>query len=226
MLSQRSHRLFSFLLILFSISCTEAVISMILSSRSFICSSACYLAIDFFHSGFPGSSAGKESTSNARDPGSVPGLGRSPGEGIGYTLQYSWSSLVAQMVKNLPAMKPGSNPWVGRIRSPGWGHGNPLQYFAWRTPGTEEPAWLQSMGSQRVRQDSAAEHSVLFILVCSFFFEVFSKYFLYLLQCFSEILDYLHYHYSEFFFFFLEGCLSPLHLVIFIRFYLVPSSET
>jgi len=35
----------------------------------------------------------------------IPGLGRSPGEGIGYTLQYSWASLVAQTVKNLPAMQ-------------------------------------------------------------------------------------------------------------------------
>ena len=68
--------------------------------------------------GFPGSSAGKESTCNARDSGSIPGLGRSPGEGIGYPVQYSWTSLVAQMVKNLPAMnpgKPGFEPWVGKI---------------------------------------------------------------------------------------------------------------
>ena len=54
--------------------------------------------------GFPGSSAGKESTCNAGDPGSIPGLRRSPGEGNGYPLQYSWASLVAQMVKNLPAL--------------------------------------------------------------------------------------------------------------------------
>ena len=40
----------------------------------------------------------------AGDPGSIPGLGRSAGEGIGYLLQYSWASLVAQLVKNLPAM--------------------------------------------------------------------------------------------------------------------------
>ena len=53
--------------------------------------------------GFPCSSAGKESTSNAGDPSSIPGLGKSPGEGIGYPLQYSWASLVVQMVKNLPA---------------------------------------------------------------------------------------------------------------------------
>jgi len=55
--------------------------------------------------GFPGSSAGKESTCNAGDPGSIPGLGRSPGEGIGYPLQYSWASLVAQLVNNPPVIQ-------------------------------------------------------------------------------------------------------------------------
>ena len=55
--------------------------------------------------GFPDSSAGKESACNAGDPGSIPGLGRSTGEGIGYPLQYSWSSFVAQLVKNPPAMQ-------------------------------------------------------------------------------------------------------------------------
>ena len=54
--------------------------------------------------GFPHSSVGKESTCNAGDPGLRPGLGRSTGEGIVYLLQYSWASLVAQLVKNLPAM--------------------------------------------------------------------------------------------------------------------------
>ena len=39
--------------------------------------------------GFPGGSAGKESTCNVRDLGSIPGLGRSPGKGKGYPLQYS-----------------------------------------------------------------------------------------------------------------------------------------
>ena len=58
----------------------------------------------FLYGGFPGSSAGKESTCNAGDPGSIPGLGSSPGEGIGYQRQYSWASLVAQTVKNLPAL--------------------------------------------------------------------------------------------------------------------------
>ena len=54
--------------------------------------------------GFPDSSVGKESACNARDPGLIPGLGRSAGEGIGYPFQYSWASLVTERVKNLPAM--------------------------------------------------------------------------------------------------------------------------
>ena len=54
--------------------------------------------------GFPDSSVGKESAYNAGDSGSIPGRGRSPREEIGYPLQYSWASLVAQLVKNLPAM--------------------------------------------------------------------------------------------------------------------------
>ena len=60
------------------------------------------LIISFFR--FPDSSVGKESTCNAEDPGLIPGSGRSAGEGIGYLLQYSWASFVAQLVKNLPAM--------------------------------------------------------------------------------------------------------------------------
>ena len=54
---------------------------------------------------FPGSSAGKESTSNIGGPSSTPGSGRSPGEGIGYSPQYSWASLVTQPIKNPPAMR-------------------------------------------------------------------------------------------------------------------------
>ena len=78
--------------------------------------------------GFPVSAAGKESACSARDPGSIPGLGRSSGEGIGYPLQYFRVSLVAQLVRNLPAMR---ETWV---RSLGWedplekGKGYPLQY--------------------------------------------------------------------------------------------------
>ena len=66
--------------------------------------------------GFPNSPAGKESACNTGDPSSIPGLGRSPGEAIGYPLHYSWASLVAQMVKNPPAIrKTGFNPWFGKI---------------------------------------------------------------------------------------------------------------
>ena len=57
-----------------------------------------------FSMGFSDGSVGKESPCNAGDPSSIPGSGRSGGEGIGHPLQYSWSSLVAQLVKNLPAM--------------------------------------------------------------------------------------------------------------------------
>ena len=52
------------------------------------------------YKGFPGSSAGKESACNVGDPSSIPGSGRSPEEGIGYPLLYSWASLVVQMEKN------------------------------------------------------------------------------------------------------------------------------
>ena len=55
------------------------------------------------------SSVGKESTCNAGDPGLILGSGRSPGEGLGYPLRYSWASLVAQLVKNSPAMR---ETWV------------------------------------------------------------------------------------------------------------------
>ena len=82
--------------------------------------------------GFPSSSAGKVSTYNAGDPGLNPGLGRSTGEGIGYPLQYSWSSIESQLVKNPPAIQ---ETWV---RSPGWedplekGTANHSRILAWR----------------------------------------------------------------------------------------------
>ena len=97
---------------------------------------------------FPDSSVGKESAYSAGDPGSTPGLGRSPGEGIGYPLQYSWGSLVAQLVKNPPAMR---ETWVQSL-----GLEDPLEkgkatyssILSWRIPGI-----VQSMGSQRVGCD-------------------------------------------------------------------------
>ena len=106
-----------------------------------------YFSFQCFHS----SSAGKESACNAGDPGSIPGSGRSLGEGIGYPLQYSRASLESQMVKNLLAMwKPGFNPWVGKLP---WRRAcNPTPVFLpGEFPQTEEPGKLQSMGQQRVR---------------------------------------------------------------------------
>ena len=73
--------------------------------------------------GFPDSSVGKELTCNAEDPSLIPGSGRSTGEGIGYPLQYYWASLVAQLVKNLPAMP---ETWV--------------QSLSWKDPLEKEKA--------------------------------------------------------------------------------------
>ena len=81
----------------------------------------------------------------------IPGLGSSPGEGIGYPLKYSWASLVAQTVENPPAM------WETWVQSLGWK--DPLEegmvthssILAWRIPWAEELGGLQFIGSQRVR---------------------------------------------------------------------------
>ena len=67
------------------------------------------------HKGSPLSSVGKESACNVGDPGSIPGLGRSPGEGKGYPLQYFGALLMAQLVKNPPVMWGTQDPWVGKI---------------------------------------------------------------------------------------------------------------
>ena len=83
---------------------------------------------------FLGSSVGKETTYNAGDPGLIPGSGRSPGEGIGHPLQYSWASLVAQLIKNPTTM------WETWVPSLGWE--DPLEkgkathsiILAWRIP--------------------------------------------------------------------------------------------
>ena len=104
--------------------------------------------------GFLGDLVSKESACNAEDPSSIPVLptaGRCPGEGIGCPLQYSWASLVAQMVKNLPAMW---ETWV-------WSQvGKIPQRRAWQptpafspgeSPWTEEPGGLSSMGILQAR---------------------------------------------------------------------------
>ena len=75
----------------------------------------------------------KESACNIGDPGLIPGLGRS-GKGIGYSLQYSWASLVAQLVKNPPVMRETL------VRSLGWedflekGKATHSSILAWRIP--------------------------------------------------------------------------------------------
>ena len=87
-----------------------------------------------------GGSDGKESTCNAGDTSSISGLGRSPGEGIDYSFQYSWASLVTQTVKTLSEMQ---ETWVQFL---GWG--NPLEesmtthtsILAWRIP-TDKGSW-------------------------------------------------------------------------------------
>ena len=72
----------------------------------------CIFCVSCIGRWIPGSSWSKESAYNAGDPGSIPGSGRSAGEGIGYPPQYSWASLVSQLVKNPPAMP---ETWVGKI---------------------------------------------------------------------------------------------------------------
>ena len=124
-------------------------LSSLLLFLSFFCGKI-YINLDFL-----GSSTFKKPTCNAGDPNSIPRLESSPGEGIGYPLLYSWASLVAQPVKNPPAMR---ETWV-----PSLGWEDPLEegmaihssILAWR----EEPDGLQSTGSQRVRYNWAAKHS-------------------------------------------------------------------
>ena len=80
--------------------------------------------------GFPDSSVGKESACSAGDPGSIPGSGRSPGEGMGYPLQYSWASLGAQLVKSPPVV------WEIWVPSLGWE--DPLRRERLPTPVTQQ----------------------------------------------------------------------------------------
>ena len=74
------------------------------------------MQVDSLPSEPPGKPSGSESMCNAEDPSSIPGSGKSAEEGIGYPLQYSWASLVAQLVKNPLAMQETwVDPWVGKI---------------------------------------------------------------------------------------------------------------
>ena len=115
--------------------------------------------------GFPGSSAGKEASCNAEDPDLIPGSGSSPGEGIGYPLQYSWAFLVAKTVKNLPAVQ---ETWVQPM---GWedpleeGMATHSSILAWRIP-TDRGAWWATVSpwphkeSDTIEQLSTVQHNI------------------------------------------------------------------
>ena len=96
--------------------------------------------------GVPDSSVGKEC--NAGDPSSILGLERSTGEGIGYPLQYSWASLVAQLVKNPPAMRESWLRYLGWEDSLEKGKATYSSILAWRIPQT-----VESVGLQRIEHD-------------------------------------------------------------------------
>ena len=118
--------------------------------------------------GFLGSSAGKDSAYNARDPGSTPRLGTSPGEGIVYPLQNSWTSLVAQTVKNPPAMRETWVPSLG-LADPLW---QPTPVFlTGESPWTEGPGGLSTAQRGEVlfprSHSSAGKESYLKLILSS-----------------------------------------------------------
>ena len=94
---------------------------------------------------FPGGSDGKKFSCNGGDLGSIPGSGRFPEEGIGNPLQYFWASLVAQTVKNPPAI---GGTWIPSL---GWedplekGKATHSSILAWRIPWTGEPGRLHTV---------------------------------------------------------------------------------
>ena len=116
--------------------------SMLFANGKFFCGRVlfcCYYYSEYYSVvilGFPDSSVGKESACNAGNPSLIPGLGRSAGEGVGYPLQYSWASLLAQLVKNPPAT------WETWVQSLGWynppekGKATHSSILAWRIPWT------------------------------------------------------------------------------------------
>ena len=111
--------------------------------------------------GFQDSSVGRESACNAGDPGSISGSGRSSGEGPGYPLQYSWASLAAQLIKNLPPMQEisvRSLDWEDALEKAKATHSSVLAWriprkgmatysriLAWRIPWTEETGGLHTV---------------------------------------------------------------------------------
>ena len=105
-------------------------------------------------SGFPDSSVDKESACNAGDLSSIPWSGRSAGEGRSYPLQYSWTSPVAQLVKNPPAMRETwvqSLDWEDPLVKRKATHSSVL---AWRIPGSGEPGGLVATHHQHHRNNN------------------------------------------------------------------------
>ena len=84
------------------------------SSANHTCNRVLFSSTSSSKWGFRGRSAVKKSSCNAGDPSLIPGLGRDTGEGIGYPLQYSWASLVPQLVKSPPAMQ---ETWIQSLGS-------------------------------------------------------------------------------------------------------------
>ena len=108
--------------------------------------------------------AGSRHTCNAEDPSSIPGSGRSYGEGIGYSFQYSWASLVAQLVEEStcnagdPSLIPGSG------RSAGEGIGYSFQYswasfVALKNLPTMQETWVKSLRWEDSLEEGMATHS-------------------------------------------------------------------
>ena len=121
---------------------------------------------------FSDSSVGKESTCNAGDPSSIPGSGRSAGEGIGYLLQYSWAFLALQLIKNLSAM------WETWVQSLGWedslekGKATHSRILAWRIPWTTVHGVTKSW-TRLSNFHFTSLHLVVLVMSCDFQTEMF-----------------------------------------------------
>ena len=116
--------------------------------------------------GFPGSGAGKEPGLQRRRPRFDSCIGRYRGEVIGYPLQYSPASRVAQLVKKilLQCRRPGFDPWVRKIPWRRAWQPTPV-FLPGESPWTKQLTGLQSMGSQRVRHNWATRHSTALYLI-------------------------------------------------------------
>ena len=112
-------------------------------------------------------SAGKKSACNAGDPGSIPGLGRSPGEGVGYPLQYSWASLVTQIIKNPPEIR---ETWVWSLS---WkdpleeGMATHSSILAWWIP-MDRGAWQRVRHGWETKHSTASHCMNIIQLICLF----------------------------------------------------------